>query len=171
MTRKKIEGDEDQKRAAAHEAARAGETASERKATTGASRQRTHVPDTSSLSHQEKTAHLHEGKKQGPHRQETSGGSRAGAAGGGTEEPTYRGRGRPGYTEQHERVFRVLTDAERSHGGEGVHLQELARDAGLPQDETRTLLHDLTTEHGLVTELQGTDSPDMGPRYETRPGL
>jgi hypothetical protein len=33
------------------------------------------------------------------------------------------------------------------------------------------LLHDLVTVHRLVTELEGTDTPDLGPRFEEKPRL
>jgi len=36
---------------------------------------------------------------------------------------------------------------------------------------TRALLHDLAAVHRLVTILQGTDNPDLGPRFEVKPRL
>ena len=59
----------------------------------------------------------------------------------------------------------------RRHGGEGVYLEEVSRRASLPPERTRTLLHELVTDHRLVTELQRTDAPDQGPRFETKPRL
>jgi hypothetical protein len=56
-------------------------------------------------------------------------------------------------------------------GREGVYLDEIADRAGIPESETRELLHDLTTVQHLVTELEGSDTPDLGPHYEVRPGL
>ena len=45
-----------------------------------------------------------------------------------------------------------------------------ATGAGLRRrQQTRALLHDLTAVHHLVTELQGADEPDMGPRFEAKP--
>lgn len=170
MVRKKTEGDEDQRRAAAREARRADETPSAEHATTGSSKQRTHMPHRSSLTHEDKVAHIHEGK-QGKRRSERS------AAGGPDartadrpSERTFQGRGSPEYTDAHEQVFRAVADTQQAHGGEAVHLHEIARAAHRPAEETRTLLHDLTSVHGLVTQLQGSDTPDLGPRYETRPG-
>ncbi|POX43299.1 hypothetical protein C3486_01785 [Streptomyces sp. Ru73] len=165
MVRKKVEGDEDQRRAAAHEAERAGEKPSVQGRTTGASKQRTHVPDRSTMTHEEKVAPLHRGKQDWPGDQ--SGPVRPGTS----QEParSYTGRGRPGYGEEHERVFRAVAEAEGEHG-RAAYLDEVARTAGLPPDRTRTLLHDLATTHNLVTQLAGTDSPDQGPRFETRPG-
>lgn len=76
-----------------------------------------------------------------------------------------------GYTQEHDQVFGALAEAERQHGGEGVHLDEIARASQLPKERTRALLHDLVAAHRLVTELQGSDAPDLGPRYETKPRL
>lgn len=162
MVRKKTEGDEDQRRAAALEAQRAGEAPSAEHSTTGASKQRTHVPHGGSHTHEEKVSHIHEGK-QGSRRAREPQGNRS------TESP-YQGRGHPPYTEAHEQVFRALADAQRSHGGKAVHLQEIARTTHRSAEETRNLMHDLTAVHGLATELQGSDTPDLGPRYETKPG-
>ncbi|WP_059009747.1 hypothetical protein [Streptomyces specialis] len=168
MVRKKVEGDEDQRRAWAREAERVGELPSGRGTTTGASKQRTHVPHRSSLTHDEKTEPLGRGKQR-QEQEEVAAERRA-------DRPTppvgrtFTGRGRPEYGADHEKVFQALGDAERRHGGEAVYVQEVARTAGLPDERTRVLLHDLVSTHRLVTELQGTDRPDLGPRYETRPG-
>ncbi|WP_165985475.1 hypothetical protein [Streptomyces sp. YIM 98790] len=163
MVRKKVEGDEDQRRAAAHAAEKAGERPSSRGETTGASKQRTHVTHRSALTHEEKTASVHRGK-QGSE-QEATWGPKPAPAGG----HTFVGRGAPEYGPDHERVFQALSAAEEEHGGEGVYLPEIARLAGLPLEEVRLLVHDLVVVHGLATELQGTDRPDLGPRYETKP--
>ncbi|MEU2791441.1 hypothetical protein [Streptomyces sp. NPDC007100] len=64
MVRKKVEGDENQRRAAAREARRAGEAPSARQATTGASKQRAHEPE--KASHEEKLATQHRGKQDEP---------------------------------------------------------------------------------------------------------
>lgn len=164
MVRKKMEGDEEQRRAAAREAERAGERPSARGATTGASKQRAHMTD--SLTHEEKQASLGQGKQQaakGP----------AGEKPAPAQEPerTFRKRGHVKYSDAHEQVLRALSEAEVAHAGEGVHLDEISRAVDLTEEETRELLHDLVATHGLVTELQGTDSPDMGPRYESKPRL
>jgi hypothetical protein len=161
MVRKKTEGDEDQRRAAALEAERAGELPSTQGTTTGASKQRTHR--STSTDHEEKVASLHRGKQQWP--VDISGGRPPPVPPG----PTFRGRGHPDYSDAHEEIFRALTEAEAQSGGEGVYLEEVARRAGIAKDRARELLHDLIVAHGLVTELQGTDTPDMGPRYEVKP--
>ena len=83
----------------------------------------------------------------------------------------FGGRGTPDYSEDHARVFTALTLAQEEHNGEGIYLDEIADGAGLPESETRELLHDLTTAHRLVTELEGSDTSDLGPRYEVRPSL
>ncbi|MDB1086378.1 hypothetical protein PJ985_02160 [Streptomyces sp. ACA25] len=75
------------------------------------------------------------------------------------------------YSAHHEQVFRALAEAESAHGGEPVHLEEVARNARLSPEETRAMLHDLVTVHRLATELQGIDSPDLGPRFGIRARL
>ncbi|MEV4680579.1 hypothetical protein [Streptomyces kurssanovii] len=165
MVRKKMEGDEEQRRAAARDAERAGEQPSDRGATTGGSKQRAHMR--TSTPHEEKTASLHRGKQQTA-TGGTQGSSRADAS---SPARSFTGRGRQDYSEAHERVFEALVTAQEKHGGEGVHAEEIARSAGLPAEETRAVLHDLSDTHGVVSELQGADTPDLGPRYETRPGL
>ena len=80
-------------------------------------------------------------------------------------------RGLPEYGARHERVFQALTAAQEHHGGDAVHLEEISRAAGIPEEETRELLHELTQVHRLTTELAGSDRPDLGPRYETAPRL
>ncbi|SFD15060.1 hypothetical protein [Streptomyces aidingensis] len=162
MVRKKVEGDEDQRRAAAHAAEKAGEQPSSRGETTGASKQRTHRPHRSTLTHEEKTASVHRGKQRSE--RESSWGTRPSTAGG----RSFTGRGTPEYGPDHERVFQALAAAEDQHGGEGVYLPEVARLAGLPLEQVRALMHDLVTVHGLATELQGADRPDLGPRYESK---
>ncbi|GAA2608464.1 hypothetical protein SMC26_29015 [Actinomadura fulvescens] len=159
MVRKKVEGNEEQRRAAAREARRAGEAPSARKVTTGASKQKGHLSGGGSPTHEQRLNAIHQGKQQhqpGP----------ADAPGDTEPAVTYSGRGRPGYTEKHERVFQAVAQA-----ADGITLDTAAREAGLPKDETRTLLHDLMEVHGLVTELQGVDAPDLGPRYELRPSF
>ncbi|WP_326597812.1 hypothetical protein [Streptomyces sp. NBC_01803] len=168
MVRKKVEGDENQRRAWAREAERVGELPSGRGTTTGASKQRTHVSHRSSLTHDEKTEPLERGKQRSEQREV------AAAREADRPEPpvgrTFTGRGRPEYGPEHEKVFQALGDAERRHGGEAVYAQEIARTAGMPEERTRVLLHDLVSVHRLATELQRTDQPDLGPRYETKPG-
>lgn len=61
MVRKKVEGNEDQRRAAARQARREGEAPSAQKETTGASKQRTHRPRHES--HEDKVAAIHQGKQ------------------------------------------------------------------------------------------------------------
>ncbi|MGX1267655.1 hypothetical protein [Streptomyces phaeoluteigriseus] len=75
------------------------------------------------------------------------------------------------YTEAHELVFQALTRIQREHRGEAAHLEEVADASGLPQEETSELLHDLVTVHGLATELAGSDTPDLGPRFEVKPRI
>jgi hypothetical protein len=166
MVRKKMEGDEDERRRAAQEARKAGEMPSERGSTTGASKQRTHLPGKDT--HEERIASPHRGKQQW----------RPGEAAGqevrdpGAREPVldFTGRGRPPYSEEHETVYHALVEAMEEHDGEAVFLEEIARTAHRPREETRVLLHDLARVHHLVTELEGADSPDLGPRFETSPG-
>jgi hypothetical protein len=169
MVRKKMEGNEQQRAAAAREAHEAGVAPSARNVTTGASKQPTHLAGRSSRTHGERMGAQHRGKQQwrtGDAAERELRDPTATDPG-----PTYAGRGHPRYTDRHEDVFRSLSAAQERHGGEAVHLDEIARTAGLPQEETRTLLHDLTQAHRLVTELAGGDEPDQGPRYEVKPRL
>lgn len=164
MVRKKMEGDEEQRRKAAREAQQFGETPSARGETTGASKQRTHVADRSSLSHEEKVAPLHRGKQRQPD------------AGDEHPEPVpppspeYPERDASQYTERHERVFRALAETERRRPGEPPALEDIAPVAGLPRDEVRALLHDLVTVHRLVTELPQPGA-DEGYRFEVKSRL
>ncbi|GAA2399959.1 hypothetical protein GCM10010420_28220 [Streptomyces glaucosporus] len=160
---RKMEGDEDQKRAAAREAERAGEQPSAHGETTGASKQRTHLTGRSSITHEEKLETRHQGK-QGSRSPEGGGARPAGDTG-----RTFTGRGAPPYGEEHEKVFRALTAEEEKNPDGAVHLQDVSRAAGLPEERTRVLLHDLVTVHRLATEVQEGGSPDLGPRYETKP--
>ena len=167
MVGKKVEGNEDQRRAAARQARRAGKAPSAQKVTTGASKQRSHHPRHEP--HEEKEAALHQGKQEWQAAREAEASLRDPAV----AEPalTFAGRGRPDYGQAHERVFQALTEAQREHGGEAVYLEEIADASGLSREETRVLLHDLVTVHRLVTELEGTDTPDLGPRFEEKPRL
>lgn len=152
MVRKKVEGDEDQRRAAAHEAERAGDRPSARGETTGASKQRRHVADREMATHEEKLATQHRGK-QGWREGELAEEELVDTAA--TESArTFEGRGNPSYGEQHEQVFSALTALEEESGGEGVALQDVAQAAGFSPEDTRVLLHDLVTVHRLVTEVQ-----------------
>jgi hypothetical protein len=62
-------------------------------------------------------------------------------------------------------------EAEAAHGGDGVYVQDVADAAHLPVDRTSALLRDLVRVQKLVTELEGVDSPDLGPRFTTKPRL
>ena len=163
MVGKKVEGNEDQRRAEAREAHREGTTPSALKETTGASKQPGHHGRHED--HEVKVASIHQGKQGW---EETV--PRRGPA----DEPPpvdYIGRGRPDYTDDHARVFTALTQAQEEHNGDAVYLDEIADGASLPEEQTRVLLHDLVTVHRLVTELQGSDHPDLGPRFEVKPRL
>lgn len=165
MVRKKMEGDEEQRRRAAREAERMGSAPSARGETTGASKQRTHVPDRSSLTHQERVAPLHRGKQRQPDAEEEYPGPPVPPTG-----PEFPGRDVSGYTDRHERVFRALAETERQRSGEPVALEDIAPAAGLPRDEVRALLHDLVTVHRLVTELPQPGA-DQGYRFEVKSRL
>lgn len=160
MVRKKVEGNEEQRRAAAREARREGQAPSAQEVTTGASKQRTHLRH--SLPHEEKAAAVHEGKQQWP------GG--VGDLPPGTS-PERALAGHADYSEAHERVFLALTEAQERHGGEAVYLEEVARGSGMSREQARGLLHDLARVHRLVTVVEQADTPDLGPRFEVRPRL
>ncbi|MFI5683117.1 hypothetical protein [Streptomyces sp. NPDC051636] len=169
MVRKRTEGDERQRRAAARETHGAGEAPSARSATTGASKQRTHLSGRDSLSHEERVGTLHRGTQQWRGGDPAEPGVRDPAAQGPMR--TFAGRGHPDHGESHERVLRALGAAQERSGGEGVYLEDIAGTAGLPVDECRALLHDLTRVHRLVTELAGSDEPDLGPRFQMKPRM
>ncbi|MGK9465144.1 hypothetical protein ACSLFT_34710 (plasmid) [Streptomyces sp. G6] len=164
MASKKMEGDEAQRRRAAHEAHRSGASPSEQGRTTGASKQRTHLPHRDSISHEERLKSVHRGKQGGEPRKAARSRDSVVAS----RSPSSAGRNGEPYTEAHEQVFEALSQVEQEHEGEAVHLDEVARSAGLSTDETSGLLHDLVTVHGLATELSGSDTPDMGPRFEIK---
>lgn len=160
MAGKKNEGNEQQRRAAAREARAEGTSPSARKETTGASKQREHLPR--QADHDEKIAAVHRGKQwwsPDVEGRET-----------GLERPS--GPASEEYTRAHEQVLTALADQQEARGGEGAYLDDIARGSGLPRQRTREVLHDLTASHRLVTEVQGTsDDPDLGPRYEIKPRL
>ncbi|MGW2787728.1 hypothetical protein ACWC3X_42205 [Streptomyces populi] len=168
MAGKKMEGNEEQRRAAAREAAAAGESPSARNETTGASKQRTHLRHGGSVTHDDRIAAQHRGKQQwhpGDLAEERIKDPAAGA------ERTFVEGERQEYTQEHERVFQAVSAAQAAHDGDAVLLDDIARRADIPLNETRALLHDLTRVHRLVTELAGVDTPDMGPRWEIKPRL
>ncbi|MET9292016.1 hypothetical protein [Streptomyces sp. NPDC003077] len=168
MVRKKVEGNEEERRAAARAAREAGEPPSKRGATTGASKQRTHTGQRGSPTHEEKLRAQHRGKQEW----------RAGdLAEENVPDPaardmnrSFQGRGKPAYGDDHERVFQALASAEQKHGGEPVSVAEIARTAHMGEEDTRVLLHDLVSVHRLATELQEEGDPTEGQRYETKPG-
>lgn len=161
MVRKKTEGNEEQRRAAARQAREAGLPPSALNETTGASKQRTHLPRHDE--HEEKQAAVHQGKQ---------GWEGAAAATVPPPEPPLAfGSGDREYTPEHEKVLSALAAAQETRRGDGVYLDEVASASDLPPDRTRELLHDLSTSFRLVTQLRDTDVPDLGPRYEVKPRL
>ena len=98
MVGKKVEGNEDQRRAAARQARRDGQAPSAQKETTGASKQRSHRPRHES--HQEKVAALHQGKQ--GWQKDTEAGTSQQAAG---YEQDKRFTGHQDYTDEHARVL------------------------------------------------------------------
>jgi hypothetical protein len=168
MAGKEVEGNEEQRRAAAREARREGSTPSAEKVTTGASKQPSHL--SRHVPHEEKAARRHEGKQQWQAEWEEA--AKLGHRGDAEPQVSpFAGRGRPGYTEAHEQVFAALSAAQAANGGDAVYLDEVAHGSGLPADQTRALLHDLAEVDHLVTILQGTDTPDLGERFEVKPRL
>jgi hypothetical protein len=163
--RKKIEGNEEQRRAAARQARAAGTSPSALKETMGASKQRTHLSRHDA--HEEKMATLHEGKQRWQAREPGAAGATNADLG---LNRTFDGE-REDFTADHEQVFHALTEAQAANGGEGVYLDEITRASGLPQGRVRSLLHDLVAVHRLVTELGEIDTPDLGPRFEEKPRL
>ncbi|WP_030543430.1 hypothetical protein [Streptomyces albus] len=166
MVRKKVEGDEEQRRAAGRAAHRAGESPSARGATTGASKQRTHLTDRSTRTHEERLATPHKGKQRWQGEQARAAGAPSGPE---KTESAFAGRGRPAYTDDHEVLFRALVEAEEAHGG-GAALDEIARIARISHEKARVLMHDLVTTHRLARQVPDTGRTDLGPLYEVRPG-
>jgi hypothetical protein len=164
MVRKKTEGNEKQRRAAARQARAAGTSPSALKETTGASKQRAHVPRHNT--HEEKTATAREGKQQWLAREPGAAATNADLG----LNRTFDGE-RADFTADHEQVFHALTEAQAANGGEGVYLDEIARASGLPREQVRSLLHDLVAVHRLVAERGETDTPDLGPRFEEKSRL
>ena len=160
MVRKKTEGNEEQRRTAARQAREAGISPSALQETTGASKQRSHRPTRDP--HDEKQALVHQGKQGWE-------GVGAAAVPPAREAPRFPEAGEE-YTQEHERVFQAVTDAETARDGEGAYLDEVAQGAGLPRQRVRELVHDLSTVHGLVSVVEG-DQPDLGPRYIAKPRL
>ncbi|MFD7708692.1 hypothetical protein ACFV6E_38455 [Streptomyces sp. NPDC059785] len=169
MAGKKMEGNEQQRRAAARDAVADGDSPSARNASTGASKQRTHLRHGGSVTHDERIAAQHRGKQQW--RPGDLADKRVGDPAAAGAERTFVEGERQEYTQEHERVFEAVTRAQASHDGDAVLLDDIARTADLPPERTRALLHDLTQVHRLVTELTGADTPDLGPRWETKPRL
>ncbi|WP_199742308.1 hypothetical protein [Streptomyces triticirhizae] len=167
MVRKKVEGNEVQRRAAARSAREAGERPSARNVTTGGSKQRTHVPRRNSLDHEERMEPLERGKQRVEAAEQAA--ERAEPPPAPPPGRSFTGRTDPGYGQEHQAVFQAVAQAERRHDGNAVYAHEVARTAGLPHDRTKVLLHDLVASQRLVTKLERTDDPDLGPRYETKP--
>ncbi|WP_326691887.1 hypothetical protein OIE63_35250 [Streptomyces sp. NBC_01795] len=165
MVRKKVEGDEDQRRRAAHKAHRDEESPSVRHATTGASKQRAHRSAGDSSRQDEETPVQRQGKQ--GHSAEAPDAAPPSAARPARPESPFQGRGHPDYSAEHEQVFAALVTAEQRNGGQPVLLADIARSADRSEEETRVLVHDLVAVHHLVTELQGSD-PVEDPRYETK---
>jgi hypothetical protein len=169
MAGKKMEGNEEQRRAAAREAAAAGESPSARNETTGASKQRTHLRHGGSVTHDDRIAAQHRGKQQW--RPGDLAEKRIKDPAAADAERTFVEGERQEYTQEHERVLQAVSAAQTAHDGDAAFLDDIARRADIPPNETRALLHDLTQVHRLVTELAEVDTPDMGPRWETKPRL
>ncbi|WP_018381572.1 hypothetical protein [Wenjunlia vitaminophila] len=165
MVGKKMEGNEEQRRAAGRRARRAGDQPSADQATKGASKQRSHQRHGGSASHEDRLAAVHRGKQQWPDETAEQEVHDPGAK---EPVPLFAGRGHPEYSERHEQVFAALARAVNEHRGQAVHLEDVARAAGLPRDATRPLLHDLVVTHRVARELSEVDDPDQGPRYEVR---
>ncbi|MEU1573303.1 hypothetical protein ABZ519_19460 [Streptomyces collinus] len=165
MVSKKMEGDEAQRRRAAHEAHRSGGSPSEQSRTTGASKQRTHLPHRDSISHEERLESVHRGKQGVESRKAVRDGDV------GAEDRPLTDPAAGPYTQAHEQIFEALSRAQEEHHGEAVHLDEVARAAGLSREQTSSVLHELVAVHELATELSGSDIPDMGPLFEIKPRL
>jgi hypothetical protein len=164
MVRKKTEGNEEQRREAARRARSRGMAPSAMQETTGASKQRNHL--SRHEEHDRKAAAVHRGKQQWQAAQSREAAD-ARLASGSRPGPEL-GSGEPAYSGEHEQVLNALADAQDASGGEGVYAEEIARRAAMPPHRVKALLHDLSTEHRLVTQVRGSDSFDLGPRFEVK---
>ncbi|WP_069816448.1 hypothetical protein [Streptomyces sp. TP-A0874] len=167
MVGKKMEGNEEQRRAAGRAAKRQEKDPSDLHETTGASKQPSHLTGRRSVTHEERVATLHQGKQQDPDRLDER---RMRPEPAPEPERNFRERGAPRYSDAHEQVFSAVSTLE-AREGRGPFLDEIAREADMERGKTRALLRDLATVHRLVTELQGGggDTPDQGTRFEVKP--
>jgi hypothetical protein len=165
MVNKKVEGDEQQRRARARQARESGSTPSAELVTTGGSKQphRTDHKDP----HQERLAANTRGKQQGSAPQP------AGRPMPNLTDQWARWRGgRPPITgsqsrtidlsEEQGQVYRAVADLEAR--GEPVYLNRVAHAVGRPELETRRILGDLL-DANLVQEVAAPDQPDFGSQY------
>lgn len=158
--KKQMEGDNDQRRAAAADARDEGRSASEDGATTGASKQRRKLG--SDANHEERLRGSARGKQQprqfSPDPKPGSTPSRRGA----DEPPLAQTDGFPPrreseharageLNERDERVLRSLADLEDEDSAPTV--TEIAREAGLEADEAMTVMQRLINDHDVVQEL------------------
>jgi hypothetical protein len=130
MAGKKMEGNEDQRRAAARQARESGLEPSEAGVTTGASKQPTHLRHQDSLTHEERLAERHRGKQQELRPQPPAPAAQPPEAA--PPDDTVGG-----HDADLEHVFRALTEAQAAHGGDAVYVQDVAEVARLPVDRTR----------------------------------
>ncbi|NYI03782.1 hypothetical protein [Allostreptomyces psammosilenae] len=170
MVRKKMEGDEEQRRQAARGARATGHAPSEAGTTTGASKQRHHLRGDEAASHEERLRARERGKQHAQTRPTPPPGPAAQEPRRTTGVPTgpgdLAGRGsQPEMPPEHQRVFQAVAEAE-SAGGGAVHLDEVARTADMPKERTREVLGDLLTRYRVVQELARADEPDLGARYQ-----
>lgn len=164
MAGKKMEGDENQRRARARQARESGSTPSAELVTKGASKQRLRTGQKEP--HQERLAAGNRGKQQSPQaeparpptpdpsdqwsRQQT--GHKPSAGRGGTINLS---------PEQSE-VYAAVAELEAI--GEPVYLSQIATAAHRPELETRRIVGDLL-DANLIQEIAAPDQPDFGLRY------
>lgn len=164
MVNKKVEGDEQQRRARGRQARKSGSTPSAELVTTGASKQ-SHRTDHKDP-HQERLAATTRGKQQSP------GPQPAGRWMPDPSEEWSRRGGPPSVTggqgrtidlsEEQGQVYRAVADLEAR--GEPVYLNRVADAVGRPVVETRRILGDLLDDN-LVQEVDVPDQPDFGSQY------
>lgn len=167
MVRKKVEGDERERRARARRARAAGQDAGAGQVSTGASKQRRHVSE--SAGHDEKLAAVHRGKRQLGERprplQHTEHDVAPGEPVGSSPvpaPPVRRTDTGVALDAEQIRVYQAVAELESRQ--QDAFLPRIAAQAARPEDETRRVLAALTRSN-LVRAVPDATA-GLGTRYE-----
>lgn len=164
MASKKMEGDEDQRRARARQAREAGSTPSAELVTKGASKQPRRTGQKEP--HEERLAAGKRGKQQSPDREParppapnpTEQWSREQTG----RKPSASRRGTINLSPEQDEVYAAVAELEAD--GEPVYLSRIADAAHRPELETRRIVGDLL-DANLIQEIAAPDQPDLGLQY------